>query len=173
MKNNSTFKFCIGLFIFFICFISAESITAQEKNIFEISKNTHTAKTVKSKKTTNDRQDFYKLAFNLATTVYIENNLEKSLYVKGPISKINMNDTSSFEFLKNNESNYKTAEIIIIKVNSINELNNSYDLTGLTEMTDLKYVYIKCSFKCQKHDIENFVKVNPYVRVFYNAEKPS
>jgi hypothetical protein len=173
MKNNSTFKFCIGLLIFFICFISAENITAQEKNIYEISINPISEKKLKSKKSSNDRQDFYNLAFNLATTVYIENNLEKNLYGKGAILKINMLDTSSFEFLKKNDSNYKTAELLIINVNSIAELNNSFDLTELTKLNHLKYVYIKCSFKCQKHDIENFVKVNPSVRVFYNAEKPS
>lgn len=173
MKNNSTLKFCTGLFLVFIFLFSIEGLTAQEKGIYEISSNTLTTKTASNKSSSNDRQNFYNLAFNLKTTVYLENNLEKNLYGKGAISKITMSDTNSFEFLKNNENKYKSAELISIKVSSIDELNNPIDLTMLTEMTNLKYVYIKCSFKCQKHDIENFVKVNPSVRVFYNAEKPS
>ena len=99
--------------------------------------------------------------------------MEKNVYGKGLISKVTMIDTKSFEFLKSNENKYKSAKIIIVEVNSINELKKSFDLTALTEMSHLKYVFIKCSFKCQKKDIENFVKVNPSVRVFYNAEKPS
>jgi hypothetical protein len=159
--------------VFFVCFISTLDIVAQEKNIYEISEKNHSVKAVSIKKKSKDREAFYNLAFNLKTTAYLENNSEKNLYGKGSIAKISMNDTKSFEFLKSNENKYKSAELIIIKVNSVNELNNSFDLTGLTKMTSLKYVYIKCSFKCKKQDIENFVKVNPSVRVFYNAEKPS
>ena len=173
MKNNSTLKFCTSLFVVFIYFLSIGDIGAQEKNIYEISANKLKVKKANHKKHTTDRQDFYNLAFNLGTSVYLENNSEKSIYGKGVISKVNMLDTNSFELLKSNENKYKSTEIIIITVSSINELNNSFDLTGLTEMIHLKYVYIKCSFKCQKHDIENFIKVNPSVRVFYNAEKPS
>ena len=173
MKNKSTLKFCTYLFVVFIYFLSIERTVAQEKNIFEISSKTEKLKKANNKKDSKSRTEFYNLAFNLGTTAYLENNFEKNLYGKGLISKITMIDTNSFEFLKSNENKYKSAEIIIIEVNSINELKKSFDLTGLTEMNHLKYVFIKCSFKCEKHNIENFVKVNPSVRVFYNAEKPS
>ena len=173
MKNKSTLKFCTCLFVVFIYFLSIESAVSQEKNIFEISSKTEKQKKPNNKKNSKSRTEFYNLALNLGTAVYIENNLEKNVYGKGLISKVTMIDTKSFEFLKSYENKYKSAKIIIVEVNSINELKKSFDLTALTEMSHLKYVFIKCSFKCQKKDIENFVKVNPSVRVFYNAEKPS
>ena len=78
MKNKSTLKFCTCLFVVFIYFLSIESAVSQEKNIFEISSKTEKQKKPNNKKNSKSRTEFYNLALNLGTTVYIENNLEKN-----------------------------------------------------------------------------------------------
>ena len=64
-------------------------------------------------------------------------------------------------------------EIITIKVKDLNELRNNIDLTTLTALNNLKYVFIKCAFKCESKDIETFIIAHSNIRVFYNAENPS
>lgn len=171
MINKSTYlrTFSIAL----ICLISLTELTAQDNGIYEISKNNYSSKVSNTKGVSNERQLFYELAFNLKTTAYLENNSVKNIYGEGSVQKITLEDTKSFDILKNNATNYKDAELLIINVSSMQELKNSIDLTSVTELSNLKYVFIKCIFKCQIGDIENYIKVNPDIRVFYNAENPS
>lgn len=163
MKSISTLKVSLILIISCIYLLSTNLVVAQDKNIYEISENT----------SSNDRKDFYSLAFNLKTTVYLKNNTVINTYGNGAVLKVNMEDTNSYNVLITNQNDYDQAELITIKVDDISKLSNSIDLTTLTETNNLKYVFIKCSFKCQHQDIENFIKVNPNIRVFYNAQNPS
>ena len=163
MENKPTFKLSLILVMSCLYFLSTNLLVAQDKNIFEISENT----------SSNDRTDFYNLAFNLNTTAYLKDNTVINKYGDGSVLKISMEDTKSFEVLITNQKDYNQAELIIIKVDEISKLSNSIDLTTLTETNNLKYVFIKCSFKCQLQDIQNFIKVNPNIRVFYSAQNPS
>ena len=163
MENKPTFKLSLILVMSCLYFLSTNFVVAQDKNIFEISENT----------SSNDRTDFYNLAFNLNTTAYLKDNTVINKYGDGSVLKISMEDTKSFEVLITNQKDYNQAELITIKVDEISKLSNSIDLTTLTETNNLKYVFIKCSFKCQLQDIQNFIKVNPNIRVFYSAQNPS
>jgi len=165
MKNRQTLKTSLILVISCICILLPDFVNAQDRDIYEISENTSL--------NINDRQDFYNLAFNLKTTVYLKDNSVQNTYGNGSIIKVTMQDTESFDFLKTNQSQYNQAELITIHVNTINELSKNIDLTSLSEMNGLKYIFIECLFKCQLQDVQNFVKANPNVRVFYVAQKPS
>lgn len=165
MKNRQTLKTSLILVISCLCILLPDFVNAQDRNIFEISGNTSL--------NIDDRQDFYNLAFNLNTTVYLKDNSVQNTYGNGSIIKVTMQDTESFDLLKTNQSQYNQAELITIHVNNFNELNKNIDLTSLTEMKGLKYIFIECLFKCQLQDVQNFVKANPNVRVFYIAQKPS
>lgn len=165
MKNRQTLKTSLILVISCLCILLPNFVSSQDRNIFEISENTSL--------NIDDRQDFYNLAFNLNTTVYLKGNSVQNTYGNGSIIKVTMQDTESFDLLKTNQSQYNQAELITIHVNTINELSKNIDLTSLTEMDGLKYIFIECLFKCQLQDVQNFVKANPNVRVFYIAQKPS
>ena len=165
MKNRQALKTSLILVISCICILLPNFVNAQDRDIYEISENTSL--------NINDRQDFYNLAFNLKTTVYLKDNSVQNTYGNGSIIKVTMQDTESFDFLKTNQSQYNQAELITIHVNTINELSKNIDLTSLSEMNGLKYIFIECLFKCQLQDVQNFVKANPNVRVFYVAQKPS
>jgi hypothetical protein len=165
MKNKSTLKLSVLLIVFCLCIVFPNLVNAQDKNIFEISENTSLH--------SNDRQEFYNLAFNLNTTIYLKDNMVKNTYGDDSFIRITMKDTESFDIIKNNQNQYKQIEIITIQVKSLNELSKTVDLTTLTEMDSLKYIFIKCYFKCQNNDIKNFIKTNPNVRIFYSAQMPS
>lgn len=165
MKNKPLIKTTFILVLLCLCILIPDLTHAQDKGIYEISNTTNLS--------SKDRKDFYDLAFNLKTTLYLKNNKIQSTYGDGSVVKITIQDTKSFAFLEVNQNQYKQAEIITIKVNSINELSNTIDLTTLTAINNLKYVFIKCAFNCQLKDIENFIEANPNIRVFYNAENPS
>ena len=165
MKNRQTLKTSLILVISCLCILLPDFVNAQDRDIYEISESTSL--------NINDRQDFYNLAFNLKTTVYIKDNSVQNTYGNGSIIKVTMQDTESFDLLKSNQSQYKQTELITIQANTINELSKNIDLTTLSEMKNLKYIFIKCSFKCQLPDIQNFIKANSNIRVFYYAQNPS
>lgn len=168
MKNKSSFALCCLLLALLI---SVGKINAQENNIFEINDSNSLSKSTNKKD--NDRDEFYKLAFNMHTTAYLKDNTIKTIYGDGAIKKVTIQDLNSFNILTSNTSKFKDVVLINIFIKSLNELNNHKDISNLTELQKLKYVFIRCSFECNKEDIQNFIKTNPNVRVFYNADKPS
>lgn len=163
MKTKSILKLYFILTISSIFLLSSNLSLAQDRNIYEISDNPNQS----------DRADFYELAFNLKTTVYFKNNAVKSQYGEGDVVKVTLEDSNSFNILIQNQAQYSKAEIITVNVNDISELSKRIDLTALTQMTQLKYVFIKCMFKSQTQDIKDFIKVNTGIRVFFNAQNPS
>ena len=109
MKSISTLKVSLILIISCIYLLSTNLVVAQDKNIYEISENT----------SSNDRKDFYSLAFNLKTTVYLKNNTVINTYGNGAVLKVNMEDTNSYNVLITNQNDYDQAELITIKVDDI------------------------------------------------------
>ncbi len=136
----------------------------QDRDIFEISDNSGFDQ--------NDREDFYDLAFNLKTTVYLKGNKVENKYGEGDVVKISLEDINSTDILVLNQMEYKSAELITIKIKNVNELSSKIDLTELSEMTNLKFIFIKCLFKTSSQQIESFISANPNVRIFYFAQNP-
>ncbi|WP_136480997.1 hypothetical protein [Cognatitamlana onchidii] len=163
MKNKLTFKTSVVFLIFSISLLSSNLINSQDRNIFELT----------TQSNNRDRSDFYDLAFNLKPTAYFKDNAFRNQYGEGSILKITFEDTNSFDALANNQGNYDSAELIIIKVNNLSELNQTVDLMSLTSLNKLKYIFIKCFFKTNKQQVENFISANPNIRVFYFAQNPS
>ena len=58
-------------------------------------------------------------------------------------------------------------------LNNSNDVNDSIDLSGSMELKKLKYVFIKCNFKCSEDQIKKFVKTNSGTRIFYSSQDPS
>jgi len=174
MRNKSTLAFYTFLFSICISFFSFSKLTAQENDIYELNGNTALAKTSSKKASQNDREDFYDLAFKLHATSYVENNsMRKSNKNVTSVSKLTFNDTKSFNILNQNNQDLNDVELITIVLKNENDLINKIDLTQTSGFGNLKYVFIKCYFKCSEQQIKGFVTSDASVRVFYKTETPS
>ncbi len=169
MKNKSALTYYTLLLTCIVSILTVENATAQEYGIFEITNNNTLLKTAVTK--SNDRDGFYKLAQNLHTTAYINNNAISKIYGEGTVQKITFGDSQSFDVLNN--SDYNNVELITITLKKQSDLNNRLDLTVNKNLGKLKYVFIKCYFKCTADQIEKFITSNSNVRVFYSTEIPS
>lgn len=173
MKNNSvSIRYHILFFLALLLF-SGNSLMAQENGIYELVKDNGQSKKVSSKGQVNDRADFYDLAFNLHPTAYAENNTFKYYKPNKTISKLSFADSKSLGLLYQNNSKYDKAELLIITLKTPSDINNGIDITDLKGLNNLKYVFIKCYFKCSEKQIEDFITANPNVRIFYSVENPS
>ncbi|GAA3655410.1 hypothetical protein [Flavivirga jejuensis] len=172
MKNKLTLTFCTFLFTCFISLFFSNKAIAQENGIYELSNNNF-SKSAINKKTDEGRTQFNKLAYNLHPTVYIENGLEKQTYGEGLPIKLTFEDTKSLNLLNSENVKYNQVQLITIKINSTNDLNNTLDLSNVPGLNKLIYIYLKCNFKCTAELIKGFIKVNPQIRVFYTSKKPS
>jgi hypothetical protein len=167
MKNKSTLAFYTLLFSFCITLFSFNTVIAQENGIYEISG----SDTQKNKnKSNNDRNEFYDLAFNLQPTHYIKNSGLNTIYDFGDPIKMTFEDTKSLDWLNNINSKKDSLELLIIYLNNLGELNNKLNIMGDKDFKKLKYVFIKCDFKCSENDIIKFIKADTKVRIFYTNE---
>ena len=173
MKNKSALTFYTFLFVCFLTLLTIGKASAQEHGIFELTNDDELSKVKIKKYKENSRGKFYKLSQNLHTTAYISNNTVKKIYGKGDIKKITFNDSKSFGLLNNKK--YGSVELITIKVDKASDLVNKLDLTTNNELSSLKYIFIRCNFKCKKQQIKKFIKAksNSNIRVFYRTETPS
>lgn len=176
MKNKLTLSF--STFTMICCFflLVVNTSYAQEHGIYEITDNStekSLAKNVSKSKPSNDRGDFYNLTHKLQPTIYLQDNKVKKVYGKSDIKKVTLEDIKSLNLLKNNDSRYNTADLLTIKLTSKTELSRQIDLTKLSGFSNLKYVFIKCMFKCNAEDIQKVVKVNSNIRLFYISANPS
>ncbi|WOD43059.1 hypothetical protein [Hwangdonia lutea] len=169
MKNKSAITFLTLLLACMVSILSVENVSAQEYGIFELTNESKQSKTAITK--SNDRDGFYKLAQNLHTTAYINNNTISKIYGKGKVQKVTIGDSKSFGLLNN--SDYNSVELITVTLKKQSDLNNKLDLTANNNLGKLKYVFIKCHFKCTADQIAKFITSNSNVRVFYSTETPS
>ena len=107
----------------------------------------------------------------LHTTAYISNNSVRNTYGDGKVQKITFSDSKSFDLL--NSKDFSDVELITITLNNTIDLNNKLDLSSNNNLGKLKYVFIKCYFKCTANQIENFITSDSNIRVFYRTESPS
>ncbi|MFD0988594.1 hypothetical protein ACFQ1R_00670 [Mariniflexile jejuense] len=173
MKNKLTIPFYSLLLSLCITLISSGKLCAQENGIYEIENNNSLSKETAKKSKGNNREDFYNLAYKLHPTSYAENKSIKKVNNSAKVSKLTFNDSNSFNVINQTNSNFNDVELITIKLNSVADLNNKLDLTDANGFNNLKYVYIKCSFKCTETQIKQFINSDSNVRVFYKIEIPS
>ena len=174
MRNKSTLAFYTFLFSLCILLFSSSELAAQENDIYEVNGSNSMSKTSSKKGIQNDREDFYDLAFNLRPTAYIENNVIRNNRKGGAsVSKLTFIDTKSFNILSQSNQNFNDIELISIKLESENDLNNKINLTQASGFSSLKYVFVKCYFKCTEQQVKGFITADPNVRIFYKTEKPS
>ncbi len=186
MRNKSTLTFYTFLLICCVSIISIEKTSAQENEIYELTDDINsplkkpearsTSKKTKIKKVEdNSRSKFYSLIKKMHTTAYIKNSAVTKIYGKGPIKKITFKDVKSFNLLNKKNEKYDHAELLTVSLKNVNDLNNYLNLSKAQGVNKLRYVFIKCHFKCTKKQIKKFVKTNSNsnIRIFYKTESAS
>jgi len=148
---------------------SFSALVAQENGFYELKI---------SEGSSQDRDAFYDLAFNLRPTASIENSSIKiggnSGYSNLPILKLTFHDTKSFSILNQSNAQFNDVELMSIKILTVGDLNNRLDLVDVGNLNQLKYIYIECYFECTESQIKEFITYdNPNIRVFYKVSKPS
>ncbi|MFD1613611.1 hypothetical protein [Gelatiniphilus marinus] len=173
MKNKPAITYYTFLFACLLGLLSTGKAEAQEHGIFELTANETRSNLSANKTKKNNRIKFYNLYQNLHTTAYLSNKTISNVYGKDKIKKLNFEDTRSFGLL--DKQTFDEAELITIKVKKLSDLSNRLDLTTNEKLSNLKYVFVKCYFKCTAQQIEKFVKVksNSNIRIFYKTESPS
>ena len=158
---------------------------AQENEIYELTDNNSLSKSSSTKNTFHktkinkvkdvSRTKFYSLVQKIHTTAYIKNSAVTKIHGKGPIKRITFEDASSLSFLNKKNKNYAHVELLTVSLKNANDLNNYLNLSKAQAVNKLKYVFIRCRFKCTKKQIEKFVntKSNSNIRIFYKTESAS
>lgn len=173
MKNKSALTIYTLLFVCFVYLISIEKVSAQEHGIFELTSDAVFSKVITKENKKKNRDHFYNLAQKLHATAYISNNAVNNIYGKNEIKRLTFSDTKSFGLL--NKKNFNEIELITVTLKKVSDLNSVLDLANNKKLSKLKYIFVKCNFKCTKQQIKNFVKINlnSKIRIFYKTEIPS
>lgn len=172
MKNKSTLTFYTLLFVCCISLVFTNNAVAQENGIYELS-NSDFSKSVTKSEADSGRSEFNKLAYNLHPTIYIQNGITKTTYGQGLPVKLTLKDIKSISVLNSGNPKYNQVQLITIKLSNSSDLNTILDLSNASGLSELKYIFIKCHFKCTADQIKTFVKATPQTRIFYTSETPS
>ena len=173
MKNKSTILIYNLFFSICIILFSFSKALAQENEIYELKSNDSFSKSSEESKEHNNRELFNKLDYNLYSTIYIENGVEKKTYGELPCIKLTLEDVNSLNIINIGNNKYNEVQMLTIKINSSSDLNNSFDFSNISALRKLKFIYIKCNVQCTSDQIKNKFKTNSNTRIFYSTKKPS
>lgn len=170
MRNQPTLAFCTYLCFICLSLFSFSALVAQENGFHELKL---------SEESSQDRDAFYNLIYNLHPTAYIENSSIKiggnSGYNELPISKLTFHDTKSFSLLNQPSTQFNNVQLMTITVLTVADLNNRIDLTEARGLNRLEYIFIECYFECTESQIKEFIthETDTNIRIFYKVSKPS
>lgn len=150
-----------------ISIIGDQNIIANEIKTF-IS-NHKTSSSISSRSQILDTQNLEELTSKVQPSVYLNNN-QINTYGQKPRNLFA--DIASLNQVDNLVSSKNNIEIIIIRINSIIELNTKIDLTLFSNFKKLKYVYVISSVNAKAQDISKmFVNYNEQYSIFYKIDK--
>jgi len=123
-----------------------------------------------------------KLTYDLVPSIYLnQSNLKVDDEFGSPIRIVT--DVKSIEKLYESNSLYDNVQIIIIQINKKDELTKFLRANSLNHFSNLKYVYISCSFElcdesdgkkaCEKNNILSILdgELTPSITLVYTANQ--
>ena len=157
-KKNITKILVIFFVTFAISFVSSKSSHAQNiKSIDDYITDNNS----------NEAQELIKLVTELNPSIYVENGTVKT-YGKRPTNLFT--NVSSFADLQKPEILKNNIQIIRITVETRGDLNQTIDLSSLSNYYKLKYIYIFSLVPCTENDISNMVLNNDEYSIFYKID---
>lgn len=185
MKNitltvlSASIKKTTAICILLLCAIN---LNAQDIVIYELDQvqesqikgSSSQAKNGLAKKATSNSDRFLKIIKKNEPTVYLNNNvLTKTSTYSEPV-RLKAGDVQSLEILKKSNKIFNKVELITINLKNEKDLNSPIDVSSINGINQLKYIYIRCYFKCTNNQIKTFVlNANPKITIFYSMVNPS
>ncbi|WP_010229356.1 hypothetical protein [Gillisia marina] len=165
-------KITLALFISLLsfCAVDAQNTTAFELDEY-ISQTSNNKSSLKTKSSQPLSTPLQVLAYNLVSTVVIENS-EIKVFGEQPPLKAELL-YNSFNILSTSNAQFNKVELLVIKLDSEDQLNTSLDFSKIQGFNNLKYVYFLCPFNCSKSKIENISQGMPLgTTLLYSASIP-
>jgi hypothetical protein len=168
MVWKTTFALLISLLSFFA--VSAQKATAYELNEY-LSQAANNKSSINLKSSQSTSNPLQVLAYDLVSTVIIENGEIKVFGEQPPIkAEIFYN---SFQAIATTNTLFNEVELLVIKLDSEDQLNSSLDFSKIMGFNNLKYVYFLCPFNCSKSKIESVTKGLPSeITLLYSISIP-
>lgn len=114
-------------------------------------------------------QNVEDLVYNLQSSVYFNSGVVKTF---GENPKNLYTDIASLNGISSASLLKKNIEIVIIKINSVNDLNLKIDLALFSDFYKLKYIYIVSSVNTTEQNIAKmFLNFDEQYSIFYKIEK--
>jgi hypothetical protein len=109
------------------------------------------------------------LVYKLQSSVYFNSGVVKTF---GENPKNLYTDIASLDGISSASLLKKNIEIVIIKINSVNDLNSKIDLAVFSDFYKLKYIYIVSSVNTTEQNITKmFLNFDEQYSIFYKIEK--
>jgi hypothetical protein len=161
----------ILLFSFSFIHVSAQSGNTSTPSIMEVNAYISSLKAAEQNSTSSfsNAQNVESLVTDLQSSIYFNSGMVKT-YGEKPKNLYtdiaSLNSLSAASLKKNN------IEIIIITINSTNDLNSKIDLSLFADFYKLKYIYIKSTVITTEQNITKmFLNYDEQYSIFYKIEK--
>lgn len=165
-------KTTLALLVLLVCLTNAytQNVTAFELSEY-LSQTTNNKPLLQSQKTKLTETPLQVLAYDLISTVFIENE-EINIFDEQSPLKVEA-AYNSFESLTHSNALFNKVELLVIKLDSPQQLNSALDFSRLANFENLKYVYFVCPFNCSSSQIEKIVQGLPSKLILlYSASIP-
>lgn len=161
----------ILLFSFTFIHVSAQSGNTSTPSIMEVNAYISSLKAAEQNSTSSfsNAQNVENLVTDIQSSIYFNSGMVKT-YGEKPKNLFtditSLNGLSAASLKKNN------IEIIIITINSTNDLNSKIDLSLFEDFYKLKYIYIKSTVITTEQNITKmFLNYDEQYSIFYKIEK--
>lgn len=177
-KSNQR-NFFVILLILFVSINSFSQAIARpkqsvEKSIVSVVKLEDYLKSITSSDTPTDKDahnNLFSLIKDLKPTIYLKNGAVKT-YGENP--SVLRSDVASLKLASNSKSSMKDVEIVIINVDNPKDLETPIDLSFVTNLKKVRYVYLLLSFNESATTLSNWItNVNQEAVVLYTIDNRS
>ncbi|UNY98525.1 hypothetical protein MQE36_15770 [Zhouia spongiae] len=171
MRIVNSFCKYVCLMIALVGVFGVETGTAQESRIYKFER---TSEARLGSASVPGEERVSELAFQLQPCIYIENNnIKKVSGYRRPVV-IKMSNSNSYNLLASPDSRFRNVELLKIDIENRSELRNTIDMSKLTGLRGLKYLFIDCSFEVSEYDIKRYVvNPDPEIIILYGVNKKS
>jgi hypothetical protein len=118
-----------------------------------------------------DHDNLLSLVKDLKPTIYLKNGLVKTYGANPSVLRA---DVASLKLASNSKSSMKDVEILIINVDNPKDLQAPIDLSIVTNLKKVRYIYLLLSFNESATTLSNWIRnVNPETVVLFTIDNRS
>lgn len=178
-KSNQRILFVVLLILFVSINSFSQTISRPKQNVEKstpsvVKLEDYLKSTVVSSDNATDKDassNLLSLIKDLKPTIYLKNESVKT-YGENP--SVLRSDVASLKLAANNKSSMKDVEIVIINVDNPKDLEAPIDLSFVTNLKKVKYVYLLLSFNESAATLSNWItNVNQEAVVLYTIDNRS